>query len=515
MGYYEPPRAKDDKRCLVDYLPATSFYHWSRPGHPWLGGHWDHTLVTSLLSIRSSIERWALSMLNELEMAMGENLDLSEYDLPWEDRLEWEDTRKWVSWADGRDAIARTSAYIAELRAFAWWVRYRRVQITRPRADTGVEADPHHFMGTWASSDMTADNWLELYHAQVPVYIATVIPDSHELLQTPIDSGGFYADEIFRQSAYDAIHGWHNVREARLSGYTYRGDPEQASRGPICIPATLRQPVPRKGTSECTSWKQSWTSYIYQDPNVTRSFHSITHLHLKFRRESHLLAPFLPPGQRYLTTELAPHPFFLVGDVAARDKGIAHYKEIYDVALDLWWFEKVRGQRPLMAASKMAYLFSYPTESIIIHSEHGFPGRNPLFCRISKDRLARHLTLPPTQMRKYVKDKPKPGQKVPPCYRWNYEGAEVSELIDKDGDVAMRNDTNTSSAWLFPPDDLDPGVYDDAPGVIPDQEIPEELEELEEYMNLEERCQKLQRQRYAGAREMDCQLFLQVKQWNT
>ena len=421
-------RVSDLRREHPEYLPATEYYHWNAPGEPWKGGTWDRYLISRLFCARRNAELFALSALQEYEKGVGYLLDLSNFERPYYDELEWEDTLVWVSWAEGRDALARTSRYTAEMDALGNWLEHMCKRLTGRPCEMRARTDL--YMGVWAMTISATAEWDELRHAGVPIYVGhEVHPGSALIAQAR--PGDLDADERYRQNSYNFTHQMPNWPHQPPRNYNFVIQNVKHGIQPHNPPCQLTTPPHVRSvtedTSKATSWNKPWTSYTYLDSSLPRFLNSkllrvgLNRALANFHRESLLLAPFLPPGRRALTTEELLHPFFFICP-PVRERGMRCYLERYDEGIASWWFEPVKGQSHRDAKSS-SYCFNYPAESIIIYSNHEFPGQHPLFCRVSK--IPPMTILPSTRLRSYFWTFSDVGGN--PTYTWEYRGQEDNE----------------------------------------------------------------------------------------
>jgi len=311
----------------------------------------------------------------------------SNFDLPIYDILSFEQTEKWTTYQEGRDAIGRLCRYVEELRALSTWLQVFRVKHKRALSSTILIGRDDIFMGAFVTPHMSLDDWNLYNHACIPLYVIGEIPASHSILQE-LRSGTLDAQEQFRTGSFEGVHGMQNVwRTAPSYRFPQRSSVKITSRLPHSISTPRPRPVNASIHYEVHpshAWFKPWTSYIYLDPDTalvaptslpwfpdweTRSF----------QERCHGLFAFVAPNQSNLIKELDWHPFF---DVRSRSlpSGASYYQELYDTNADLWYFRRINKASWEVEAEKALFVFFYPRESLTILSSYPFPGRDPSFC---------------------------------------------------------------------------------------------------------------------------------------
>jgi hypothetical protein len=170
-GVYPLNLGKDVFPPTPYYLPVTEFFVWKQPGHPNYGGSWKQDLLATVFVARTSVEKALLAMVVALHGPLP-GYSFESYKLPWYDELKYEEAQKWMTWQEGRDALRRTCHYIAELKAFTSWLwATRSMSRNPPWRQFPCKSEYSTFMGTWAVMISTKNEWTDLNHGYVPIYV--------------------------------------------------------------------------------------------------------------------------------------------------------------------------------------------------------------------------------------------------------------------------------------------------------------------------------------------------------
>ncbi|PVF91791.1 hypothetical protein CPB86DRAFT_820202 [Serendipita vermifera] len=350
-----------DRPLVPFYLPVTEFFVWNRPGHPDKGGYWRQDLLASLFVARTTAERTLLSNLDQLH-EYEQGFDLKPFKLPWYNHLEYDQARQWTTWQEGRDAIGRTCLYTAEIEAFANWLwalhsMWRNPPYREPSQKPLID----EFMGAWAVTITSKEEWMALHRGLVPLYIISQVPSSHPIVPT-LRSGDLDAGERYRKNHFNSAHEMPNTilslpKFSFVKALHHNAVPERDD-----IPSKLFSPrlIPKDPTeiqcpkrqdplsvvwfdpSHTTSSHQPWTSYIFTDPDVEMASPVKTlkgdpnRWVLAFKIDA-LQLFFIPPFSGVLTVKHYPHPLFWTID-GISESANTHYVEHRDTTINYWWF---------------------------------------------------------------------------------------------------------------------------------------------------------------------------------
>jgi hypothetical protein len=369
----------------IAYAPASSFFRWFSSSEPAKGGRWNRELIALLLRSRRTAE---VIIEVELEVYHKANppLDTTAWTLPVHDMLTYEQTERWTTYQEGRDAIGRTARYTAELRAMARWLHHFR-SIARDRSSPEARLpEPLESQGTWTSPQLDQRNWDIMNRASVPIYILAELPSAHLLTQLPLST--FDVGEHRRVNPFEGIHGIGNTWRTPPA---YKFVPSPHTSWLQAFPRSLFQPIRRYPSTPSpdpgpTAWYMPWTYRLSDD---FRSLSQPTDLPVFFDTEARVFQErcyglfwHLGPQDITLNKQRDWHPFFHVCSEAEAITS-ACYQEKFDQELSKWFFKRVSGNQREKCAESSRYIFFYPQESITIYSAHPFPGRSADFCRTS------------------------------------------------------------------------------------------------------------------------------------
>lgn len=425
---------------LPHYLPANCFFHWYCRGDPTKGGRWNYCLLGHLFRARRLSEGAVDIQLQVWERHHGIPIDMTSYTLPAHDTLTYEQTEKWSTYQEGRDAIGRTCRYTAELQAMSMWLHHFRAFV---RDDPKpLNSTPLYYQGTWTSSQFSKQDWKILNRAQVAVYILAMVPYVYS-----ISPGTFDGGEHLRVNALEGQHGVKNIVQTPPA---YKFPPSSRPLKTIHqFPESLSTPLPPRNSSvpppDPTDWVQPWTSR----PNIAPKSmpqHSGTPfipvgLTMWFQARCRGLFSFFGPGHTALTKIRDWHPFFHVA-TETEGNSSGFFEEVFDSGRSKWYFKRVSKKRQSTLAESSLYCFFYPQENITIYSQYPFPGRPVHLCRNSAIRDAEVTPVSLDQERNYYRHlKDRDGWNWSPADEEEDTRSESSSAITPSGNMIPVEDT--------------------------------------------------------------------------
>jgi hypothetical protein len=362
--------------CPMELRRVPEFWTWNDPRNSARGGYWNHVMLSEAFQRREEIEEEFYQAYTKKRWF---ELDHGKFTLPPYDPLRREDALKWRSWREGRDALSRMLLYMAELKTFVSWITNAFVYLGRSDNSPPPAVPAQCFMGAWAQTIASTEEWDSLAFGGAPIYIAAEVPPNHPL-HSVAQPGAPDADERYRQNAFDFSLGRLGARNV-IKIWRFPPSALEYAEGLVfpseLLPSALTTPVSGYPGKISTTWHMFWDSYIYQDPAVFRGFIPMTTEESRMRRLERSSFAVLYPTQRIMTCSLDPHPLLSVLP-ASRDQGITYFLESTD-GDQRFWPMKVPGW------VQSRYRFEYPQERIIIQSSRPFPGRPRSIGRISAD----------------------------------------------------------------------------------------------------------------------------------
>jgi hypothetical protein len=386
--------AWDSANC--DVLSPCEYFVWAERGIPGRGGHWSLKRLAVLFSKRETIEAQFLQLVatsSELAQIPFSNPSLrgSAYDLPWFDPLEWEDVLQWTTWTDGRDLLAYSTQYTAELQALNAWLS---AQLFLTQTNFNQYPPPNEaFMGAWTPTLTRKEDWDFFLKSGIPLYVITRLPSTHPSLQG-IKEGNLDGDERYRRDTFEADHclepffympspGKHifpNIPDLRLECRPDYVPSIFNSVSPLCPPRHVT-----------TSYLLGWRSSIYSDPSVSRLNADLYVLQREVLHSRLALIDslaFNPSNLQILKPESERHPLLdVIGHSYSRNGTLERYQEIYDEELGAYYPRRL-GRRTTASKSqrdRATYCWTYPDLRIQIFSDHKFPGRLPSYGMVDQE----------------------------------------------------------------------------------------------------------------------------------
>jgi len=383
-GFHDNPLVLDWDPDVCEYFSSVDFFIWNEPGNAGAGGHWIRRRLAALFSKRGTAEN-EFARLMRVAQKKGvlpfptQPLTFS-FDMPFYDPLEWDDVTRWSTWNEGRDPLANSLQYVAELIALNRWLRVT----TESSSPSSGEYPPANaaLMGVWAPTITKQSEWEFLRRNGVPVYIATLIPDWHPLASKAI-TGSVDNDERYRVNAFDAAHSLKSYWLLRHpKTYPTLGDLALETRAEY-LPLSLERvaPMSRPPSSGVTSCLYTWHFPIYQETDVERFEQGMLQeqmAQIDIRREIDDIFPVTSTRYAILQPDVDRHPLLdVIGTGGPRDNAMSRYEECYDDELDCYYPVRL-GKGTSFAKARMeacSYRFSYPDLRVEIFSEYPFPGR--------------------------------------------------------------------------------------------------------------------------------------------
>lgn len=406
---------------LPELWPVTEFFKWNNPSTSASGGYWLPSRIRRLFDRRTLVEERVYQRFKACKNLV--DFDKFKQSLPWFDPLDLETASEWNTWREGREWIARTTFYIAELHAFEHWMEteaeHQSSMLVGKWPPNVSFPRPQGLMGVWAQTIRCRAEWEKLLHAGIPVYFLMEVPPSHPLIRSASD-GNLDADERYRHNAFDASLVRHN---GRLYNRIWTFNDHSASSvryisNKVYLPSSIWHPSPSSPPHiSSTAWDQPFTSYIYQDHSVFRAFHPISPSDLEIRRRERLHFAILNPDDRIFAIAPDPHPILTVLPTS-RDSGITYYKEETDNE-GHFWATRLEGRREIQTTEFLScYHFNYPKNKIIIFSDWPFPGRSRSVGRVVSDVQLPPRDDPDWSTRLYYQAAYQPETRDPPFHTW-------------------------------------------------------------------------------------------------
>jgi hypothetical protein len=513
------PRWKDYSRSAVHhYLPVTEFFEWTRPSQPDKGGHWRRELFADLFVTRSYVEGRVLFLLEDL-MELDPDFRMDEFQLPWYDELGYDAAITWTTWQEGRDALGRTCRYIAELEAICHWLQtMSAVHRNYPTRDN-PPCSSYDFIGTWATTFRTKEEWMMLHRGFVPIYVISELPSSHPSALEGLEHGELDGGERYRTNRFDAQHNMPNLVGA-FPKYTFPSTmalrrsvlPLQDLPTQICSPEKIKDLnlvapylllIVQYDPSPRTASYLPWTSYLFNHPLAMKQ--SVldkmeccnNRWTLSYKTLCLDLFYFIAPADGILDIDQDTHPFFWVCD-QTEESSDTHYEEFYDETLQYWYFRRVRGSS-LTKTRRLPYAFSYPQSNVTIHSLFPFPGRSPLVGRVGNTHS--EYSTPHQTIRKYFMRRLRSSAQssfarglLQADFTWTPAEADIDSLENAACDIQLGN-------------------FESFPDQVMQSETFHSDEQLEpvEVTSLEHRIERLKSQRINLQAQIERRLFKPIK----
>jgi hypothetical protein len=360
----------------IYYQNVLYFWVWNSGSDPLQGGWWRQKEFDRLFEKRKLIEDDAKRSIQNY----ADIVHLDSYTLPYIDDLERHTAAKWTTFREGRDALAHTLSYIAEVEAFVKWVgkmaEFKALKATGDQFlnSACLEGD-QTLAGTWAPTISSTEEWEFLLYCRVPVYMILKVPEGHPLYVTAVP-GNLDNDERFRRNAFDYAFGRGN-NPRQLQGWTWTSCDLSLESRSEDLPEAITTPSDK--TQGATHPTTSWRRPIYRDPEANRTTDSLPRGEALQRYKERVHFASLPPCTRILNAAVDQHPLLHVIP-EERSMGITYYEELKHESESWYWPAKL-DDLPLDAGQSFRYRFNFEFERICILSNHSFPGREPSFCQ--------------------------------------------------------------------------------------------------------------------------------------
>jgi hypothetical protein len=387
--------------------PVTEFWAWSDRCSSARGGWWKYEKIKKLIDRRSKMEE-------RIQESCPSFFDWKSYKTPWFDSLELVDVSGWKTYRDGRECISLTLQYTAELYAMdRWFLALKHVKQATPLPEPSFG-----FMGVWAQTITTRDQWDFLVGSQVPIYLLIKVPPNHRLANQAI-SGNLDGDERYRHSPFDASLRRSNFqRSIRIWKYSLFATNQECNNPVHLLPNTIQPPRPSTLVDESsTAWYLPFTTYPWQDGQIFRGYYPQSAMRQRVWEEERRLFSVLLPTQPTLAVGRTPHPLLIVLP-EARDAGTTYFEEMHDPGLG-YWPRRFDPSEWDSVCADTTYIFRFDSARIVILSLYPFPGQCRTLGYWPKSALAKQVveSLPSEDgERKYFKSKP--SQDSPPAYTW-------------------------------------------------------------------------------------------------
>jgi hypothetical protein len=187
---------------------TTSFFNFQGMQSNLMGGNWIHSKIVTVYERREKQEVAFWTKLQDVGDPEGISLQQAYGSaLPYFDSTEPVLYNAQTTWASGREPLASTLRYIAELTALSRWLHAINTQrgIITGQEDTLASTSTNtKYIGVWVGTVPTLEEWWFLWRSPLPLYGLFKIPDSHPLRNVPIPIGHFHGDEVYRDDAFAA-----------------------------------------------------------------------------------------------------------------------------------------------------------------------------------------------------------------------------------------------------------------------------------------------------------------------
>ena len=397
--FHDNPLSLDYHASSCEIQTVGAFFIWNQPGNPTRGGRWSKQRLLDLFRQRDRYEGEFHALMHEpvadefQKKFRDATQRARDYDLPFYDPLEYTETLQWGSFGEGRDRLAHTLRYTADMKAIVRWYQ-AECAFQNFRGDSTTLPPPNpDIMGTWAPTIDTKRRWTFLMHSCVPIYMIARIPSGHPLLNQAIP-GNLDADERYRKNEYDVEHSLQEEWHAPLCN-TFESFPllplETAS---YHLPESLIAPqsVPCRDNQKSTSYRLTWRSCIFLDDTIPRilcdeDISQKDWSQLRHKCDSSLF-PFLPPSYRLLRADTDRHPLLdVIGSCKGHGNRIQRYEEVYDAEIDGYYPRKREHVTSISnyLRDTALYRFFFEREGVEILSGYPFPGRSLSFGRVNYD----------------------------------------------------------------------------------------------------------------------------------
>lgn len=350
------------------------FWRWNDTRSSSNGGYWLGSRLRNAFERRGEVEK----NVEKIYASCKEYVTFNNYILPCYDPLQLSDALQWRTLREGREALSRMLIYVAELGAFSEWMLIEAEQIRARQQGQWPPSSPppppsSSYMGVWAQTIQTEEDWYRLSYAGIPIYVAMEVLPNHSLYKIAVN-GAPDADERYRHNAFDAslcrqsvrniIKVW-RIPETSVQYATTLTSPQGLLPDSVSFPT--RCELTKEPKPSPTAWFYSYTSYLYQDSAIFRGYLPNSPSETKIREYERRQLAVLHPTQRLLNSFLDPHPILAVLP-EGRSRGTTHFLEKTDGCSN-FWAEKMISMR------HARYRFEYERDHVVIHSSRPFPGR--------------------------------------------------------------------------------------------------------------------------------------------
>jgi hypothetical protein len=461
LGKFDPrfyPQVFDSKRpwlpfhlgpgsvndCPLAYSPACSFFHWFSPSEPAKGGRWKREDIGSLLQSRGRAEVNLEMQLDAYKRANPlDPLDTTAWTLPVHDMLTYEQTERWTTYQEGRDAIGRTARYTAEVRAICRWLHHFRAIARDHLPPEATVTWPLTFQGTWTSPQLDRRNWDIMNRAYVPIYILAELPVTHPLTLLPLST--FDAGEHLRVNPFEGVHGvgntWRTPPTYKFLPFPSPSHTTRLQKFPSSLSNPTRRYPRTLADAKPTAWYMPWTCRLSEDFKSLSQPENLPDFSDRkarvFQERCYGLFWHLGPQDIALNKQRDWHPFFHVCSEAEASSS-ACYQENFDKGSSKWFFKRVSGKMREQSAESARYIFFYPQESITIYSDYPFPGRSNDFCRTSTQGTE-DWEVSSGSTRNYFRHRSSPTG-------WTWSNPESDHMSTGDGGASSQDNLNAVSS---------------------------------------------------------------------
>ncbi|KAG8856878.1 hypothetical protein FRB91_000168 [Serendipita sp. 411] len=244
------------------------------------GGFWKKDKIRLLLERHTKAEQFLWT--NGLLASPANAASLYEAygpSLPFFDNFTIDQVSLWRSWRDGMPTIGRTLRYVSEVLAMGRWLIEARRQKTSSKSNS---SSSNKYMGVWAGSIGSQEDWSFILKAPLPVYGIFLVPPEHPVHATVLQEGkatSFDGDERFRTDAFAASipFKWVQIDSFTPAGRIHYQKPVLQLRYNHLLPSSYRHFLPPSdglapsGDTPRRASHLPWNSYLFEDESIYRS----------------------------------------------------------------------------------------------------------------------------------------------------------------------------------------------------------------------------------------------------
>ncbi|KAG8823760.1 hypothetical protein FRC19_003191 [Serendipita sp. 401] len=253
------------------------------------GSVWKVDKIKLLLDRREKAETflWTNGLLADPENVVALHTTYAS-SLPFFDNFDIQQVASWNSEMDGAATIGETLRYVSEVLAIGRWLVEVRRQKTSPRPSS---SPPKRYMGVWAGSIASAEDWTFILNASLPIYGLFLVPPEHPIYAATLNSGAtssFDGDESYRLDAFTSslpfswAQGNPCVASMHSDRHVYYEKGHQSVRYNHLLPLSFQHFHPPgdafvpSGGIPTNAPHLPWNAYIFEDRSIYRSVYTGT-----------------------------------------------------------------------------------------------------------------------------------------------------------------------------------------------------------------------------------------------